>query len=99
MPFLDIGIIFFWVPGVILFLFGYPLIFSWWSMLVIPVTLTIYGLLRRWQEHYVFRPLGVVSQRDRGGYAGYLFAYQVLASAAALRGYWQFVAGTARRWK
>jgi hypothetical protein len=25
-PFLDIGLIFFWVPGVILFLFGYPLI-------------------------------------------------------------------------
>ena len=98
-PFLDIGIIFFWVPGVILFLFGYPLIFSWWSMLVIPVTLTIYGLLRRWQEHTVFRPLGVVAERDRGGYAGFLFAYQVIASAAALRGYWQFVAGTARRWK
>jgi hypothetical protein len=31
-PFLDIGLIFFWVPGVILFLFGYPLIFGWWSM-------------------------------------------------------------------
>jgi len=30
-PFLDIGVIFFWVPGVILFLFGYPLIFGWWS--------------------------------------------------------------------
>ena len=33
-PFLDIGYIFFWVPGIVLFLFGYPLIFSWWSMLV-----------------------------------------------------------------
>ena len=32
-PFLDIGFIFFWIPGVILFLFGYPLLFSWWSML------------------------------------------------------------------
>ena len=35
-PCLDIGVIFFWVPGVILFLFGYPLIFGWWSMLLLP---------------------------------------------------------------
>ena len=33
-PFLDIGYIFFWIPGAVLFLFGYPLIVSWWSMLV-----------------------------------------------------------------
>jgi hypothetical protein len=38
-PLLDIGVIFFWVPGVILFLFGYPLIFGWWSMLLLPITL------------------------------------------------------------
>ena len=37
-PALDIGVIFFWVPGVILFLFGYPLIFGWWSMLLLPIT-------------------------------------------------------------
>ena len=80
MPFLDIGYIFFWVPGVVLFLFGYPLIFSWWSMLVIPITLLIYGLLRRWQERHVFRPLGVLSERDRRGYLGYLFAYQAVTS-------------------
>ena len=42
-PLLDIGYVFFWVPGVILFLFGYPLIFSWWSMLVLPITLVIFG--------------------------------------------------------
>ena len=33
------------------------------------------------------------------GYLGYLFVYRALASAAPLRGYWQFIAGTARRWK
>ena len=47
-------------PGSILFIFGYPLLFSWWSMLVIPITLLIYGLLRRWQERHVFRRLGVL---------------------------------------
>jgi len=98
-PFLDIGVIFFWVPGVILFLFGYPLIFSWWSMLVIPVTLVIFGLMRRWQERHVFRQLDIHRERDRRGYLGYLLAYQVLISAAALRGYAQYAIGSTRRWR
>jgi biofilm PGA synthesis N-glycosyltransferase PgaC len=98
-PFLDIGYVFFWIPGVVLFIFGYPLIFSWWSMLVIPLTLIIYRFLRRWQERYVFRVLDVHTERDVSGYLGYLFAYQAITSPAALRGYWQFVRGTARRWK
>ena len=58
-PVLDIGIIFFWVPGVILFVFGYPLIVGWWSMLLLPMTLAIFGFLRRWQERHVFRRLGI----------------------------------------
>jgi biofilm PGA synthesis N-glycosyltransferase PgaC len=98
-PLLDIGYVFFWIPGVILFIFGYPLIFSWWSMLVIPITLIIYGLLRRWQERHVFRRLGVHPQHDTRGYFGYLFAYQALTSSASLRGYLQYLTGSARRWK
>ena len=98
-PLLDVGYIFFWVPGVILLIFGYPLIVSWWSMLVVPITLLIYGLLRRWQERHVFEPLGVLSERDRRGYLGYLFAYQAVTSAASLRGYWQFLSGAVRRWE
>jgi biofilm PGA synthesis N-glycosyltransferase PgaC len=98
-PFLDFGYIFFWIPGVVLFLFGYPLIFSWWSMLVIPITLIIYGLLRRWQERHVFRRLGIHPRQDVRGFYGYLFAYQALTSSASLRGYWQYVTGAARRWK
>ena len=77
-PFLDIGYVFFWIPGVILFIFGYPLMFSWWSMLVIPITLVIYGLLRRWQDRNVFRRLDVQPAHDRRGFFGYLFAYQAL---------------------
>ena len=98
-PVLDIGVIFFWVPGVILFVFGYPLIFGWWSMLLLPITLLIFGFLRRWQERHVFRKLDVRIGKDVRGFAGYLFAYQVLTSAAALRGYAQYLSGAARRWK
>jgi biofilm PGA synthesis N-glycosyltransferase PgaC len=98
-PVLDFGYVFFWIPGVILFLAGYPLLFSWWSMLVIPITLIIFGLLRRWQERHVFRRLDVHPQQDLRGFYGYLFAYQVITSSAALRGYVQYLSGAARRWK
>ena len=96
-PFLDVGVIFFWVPGVILFLLGNPIIFGWWSMLVIPATLVIFGLMRRWQERHVFRRLDI--ERRHGGYLGYLLGYQVLLSAAALRGYAQYATGRGRRWR
>ncbi len=98
-PFLDIGFIFFWVPGVILFVFGYPLLFGWWSMLLLPITLAIFGLLRRWQERHVFRRLDIHPEPDRRGFVGYLAAYQVLTSLASLRGYGQYVLGSSRRWK
>jgi biofilm PGA synthesis N-glycosyltransferase PgaC len=98
-PFLDIGVIFFWVPGVILFLFGYPLIFGWWSMLLLPITLAVSGFLQRWQARHVFRTLDIHPQPDKRGFLGYIAVYQVLASAAALRGYAQYLAGSGRRWR
>lgn len=98
-PFLDIGVVFFWLPGVILFIFGYPLIFGWWSMLLLPITLAIFGLLRRWQERHVFRRLETHPEPDRRGFLGYLVAYQVLTSFASLRGYGQYLLGSGRQWK
>jgi hypothetical protein len=84
---------------VILFIAGYPLIFSWWSMLLIPITLLISGLLRRWQERHVFRRLDVHPDQDVRGFFGYLVGYRALASTAALHGYLQYLTGAARRWR
>jgi biofilm PGA synthesis N-glycosyltransferase PgaC len=98
-PLLDIGYVFFWVPGIVLFIAGYPLLFSWWSMLVLPITLVIFGLLRRWQERHVFRRLGLRPRRDVVGFCGYLFGYRALVSTAALRGYVEYLTGAPRRWK
>jgi biofilm PGA synthesis N-glycosyltransferase PgaC len=98
-PCLDIGVVFFWVPGVILFFFGYPLIFGWWSMLLLPITLAVFGFLQRWQARHVFRTLDIHPQPDKKGFLGYLFVYQVLTSAAALRGYGQYLVGSGRHWK
>jgi biofilm PGA synthesis N-glycosyltransferase PgaC len=97
-PFLDIGVVFFWVPGFILFVFGYPLIVGWWSILLLPITLAIFGFLRWWQERHVFRRLDIHPGRDLRGLIGYLAVYPFLTSAAAIRGYGQFFAGAKRRW-
>jgi biofilm PGA synthesis N-glycosyltransferase PgaC len=98
-PFLDIGVVFFWVPGLILFAFGYPLIVGWWSILLLPLTLAIFGFLRWWQERHVFRRLDIDPGRDVRGFVGYLAIYPILTSAAAIRGYGQYVLGATRRWK
>ena len=98
-PVLDFGFIFFWVPGVILFALGYPLIVGWWSMLLLPMTLAIFAFLRYWQERHVFQRLGIHPARDLRGFMGYLVVYQVLTSAASLRGYLQYAVGAGRRWK
>lgn len=98
-PVLDFGYVFFWLPGVVLFVFGYPLIFSWWSMLLLPVTVVLYGLLRRWQDRNVFRQLDIHPAANRRGFFGYLLGYQAFSSVASLRGYWQFAVGSARHWR
>jgi biofilm PGA synthesis N-glycosyltransferase PgaC len=97
-PFLDIGVIFFFVPGVILLVFGYPLIVGWWSMLLVPITLALFGFLRAWQVRHVFRVLDIQPRRNVSGFVGYVFVYQILTSAAALRGYGQYLVGARRRW-
>ena len=75
------------------------MIFGWWSMLLLPITLAVFGFLQRWQARHAYRTLDIHLQPDKPGFVGYLFAYQVLSSAAALRGYGQYLFGSGRRWK
>jgi biofilm PGA synthesis N-glycosyltransferase PgaC len=98
-PLLDIGFIFFWIPGLILALLGYPLLVSWISMLLIPITIVIFNALRRWQVHHVLDKAGIRLPPDRRGFWTFLFCYQALLSSASLRGYGQYVLGSGRRWK
>lgn len=98
-PLLDIGYGLIWLPGLVLFLLGYPLVVSAWTLAVLPVTLLVYGGLRTFQSRHVFDPLDLRVRRNRVGYVAFLLLYQVLCSAASLVGYAQFLAGTRRRWK
>ncbi len=87
--------------GVILILFGYPLIFGWWSMrcFFFPSPLPSSASCSAGKARHVFRTIDIHPQSDKRGFLGYLFAYQVLISAAAMRGYGDFIVGSGRRWK
>ena len=98
-PLLDVGYALIWLPGLVLFIFGYPLIVSAWTLAVLPVTLLVYGGLRTFQTRHVFGPMDLQVRRNRLGYVAFLLGYQVLCSTASLAGYAQHVAGTRRRWK
>jgi biofilm PGA synthesis N-glycosyltransferase PgaC len=98
-PLLDIGYALIWLPGVALFLLGYPLIVSLWTVLVFPITALVYGGLRRYQRHNVFDPLDLRVRRNRAGYVAFLLLYQVVCSVASIVGYTQQLANTTRRWK
>jgi biofilm PGA synthesis N-glycosyltransferase PgaC len=98
-PLLDVGYGILWLGGLVLALLGLPIIVGWWTLLVLPVTLLVYGLLRSWQSRRVFAPLGLRVRRNRLGYLAFLLLYQVLCSWASLAGYAQYALGTARRWK
>ncbi len=98
-PLLDVGYALIWLPGLVLCLFGYPLIVSLWTLLVMPITVCVYGGLRRYQRRHVFGPLGLRVRQNRLGYLAFLLGYQALCSIASLIGYAQEIAGTRRRWK
>ena len=98
-PLLDVGYALIWLPGLVLFLFGYPIIVSAWTLVVLPVTLLVYGGLRTFQARHVFAPMGLRVRRNRFGYVVFLLGYQVLCSTASLVGYGQHLAGAHRRWK
>ena len=72
---------------------------SLWTLLVLPITVLMYGGLRRYQHRHVFGPLGLNVRKNRLGYLAFLLAYQALCSVASLIGYAQELAGTRRRWK
>lgn len=98
-PLLDIGYVLIWIPGLVLFCFGVPLLVSVWTLVVLPITLAVYGGVRLHQSQRVFDPLGLRVRRNRFGYVAYLLGYQLLCSSASLLGYLQHLVGTRRRWK
>jgi poly-beta-1,6-N-acetyl-D-glucosamine synthase len=98
-PLLDIGYTLVWLPGLILFCCGIPLIVSVWTLVVLPFTFAVYSMIHVWQVRRVFRPLGLRVRHNRLGFIAYLIIFQAIASPTAIYGYGQYAFGTRRRWK
>jgi biofilm PGA synthesis N-glycosyltransferase PgaC len=98
-PLLDIGYGLIWIPGVVLALFGFPIIVGTWTLAVLPITLLVYGGLRRYQRRRIFAPLDLKVRHNPVGYVAFILGYQLLCSMASLAGYAQELFGARRRWK
>ena len=84
-PLLDVGYALIFLPGLVLWALGYPVIVGFWTLLVLPVTVVVYGGLRHHQRTKVFGPLGLRVRKNRFGYLGFLLLYQALCSVASHR--------------
>ncbi len=98
-PLLDLAYVGLFLPGLVLVAFGEPIIVGVWTLLVLPLTVVVYGGLRLHQRRKVFAPLGLGVRKNRIGYVAFLLLYQALCSLASVAGYAQELAGTRRRWK
>jgi biofilm PGA synthesis N-glycosyltransferase PgaC len=98
-PLLDIGYGLVWVPGLVLAAIGIPIIVGTWTLAVLPITLLVYGGLRRYQRRRIFAPLQLKVRHNALGYVAFILLYQLLCSTASLAGYAQEIAGARRRWK
>lgn len=96
-PFLDTFYTFAFIPGVILAFFGKFYIAGPLTLLVLPLTFMIVGVMN-WKEHRVFKELGIRSKKSRVGLLFFLLFYQFIMSPTCIVGYVQELLGTAKRW-
>lgn len=98
-PFLDLGYVLLWWPGVALALSGRFWVVGPMTIAVIPMTLLLYWVLYRYQHRHVLAPLGLGPRRDKRGLVIFLLGYQLLMSTASVLGYGQELLRLRRSWK
>lgn len=96
-PFLDTFYTFAFIPGLILALFGKFYIAGPLTLLVLPLTFLVVGIMS-WKEHKVMKELGITSRKSRAGLVLFLLFYQFIMSPTCIIGYTQELLGTAKRW-
>lgn len=99
MPFLDITYTLFWIPGLILALFGHYWIVGPMTLLVLPLTLISFGILYLYQKRFVFRPLNLKIRNNIVGFICFILFYQIIMSPVSTYGYIQELFKMERKWK
>ena len=69
------------------------------ALLVLPLTLVVFGILYYHQTKYVFKTLDLKVRRNFLGFVFFMFIYQAIMSPVALYGYLQEAFGARRVWK
>lgn len=99
MPYLDLVYTIFWIPGLILSLFGYYWIVGPMTLLVLPLTLISYGILYFYQKNFVFKSLHLKIRKNISGFLLFILIYQMIMSPVSVYGYVQELIKTERNWK
>ncbi len=97
-PYTDFCYTAFWLPGLVLALFGYFWIVGPLTFLVLPLTLLSNYLMYRYQKR-VFRTLGLRVRRNRFGFVAYVLLYQMVMSPISILGYIQETMRLRRVWR
>jgi biofilm PGA synthesis N-glycosyltransferase PgaC len=83
--------------GIVLALFGNFAIVGPMTLAVLPLNLLLAGIMFHFSRQ-AFEEVGLKVRRNRLGYVGYLFTYQLFMSPVSVAGYLQELFGAARRW-
>lgn len=98
MPYLDLSFTIFWLPGLVLALFGIHWIVGAMTLLVLPLTLVSYGILYLYQKH-VFQHLNLKIRKNMIGFFLFVVGYQAIMSPVSVWGYIQEALKLKRKWK
>jgi poly-beta-1,6-N-acetyl-D-glucosamine synthase len=96
-PFLDTFYTFAFIPGIILACFGKFYIVGPLTLLVLPLTFIIVGIMS-WKEHKVMKELGIEHKRSHVGLVLFMLFYQFIMSPTCIVGYTQELLGFSKKW-
>ncbi len=97
--YMDFSYTFFFIPGVVLLLFGIPIIVGYMYLLVLPLTLVSFYILYSKEKQNVFNELGLKVRRNIIGFILFILCYQMIMSPVSLYGYVQEFTKQKRVWK
>ncbi len=96
-PWIDFTFTFFFLPGIILALFGYFWLVGPITLALIPTALLMGCVMYRMSAR-IFKMQGLRIERDISALIGYTFAYGFINHPASLRGYSAEVFGARKTW-
>ncbi|MGV3466679.1 MAG: glycosyltransferase family 2 protein [Heyndrickxia sp.] len=99
MPYLDISYTIFWIPGLVLALFGHFWIVGPMTLFVLPLTLISFGILYLYQKQFVFGPLNLRIRKNFVGFLLFILTYQMIMSPVSTYGYIQELFQMKRKWE